>query len=63
MHFATDPPFSVDAGKRQVAAAVGEEAFKESVAGIAHPGDLEAFLRDRMWTPAQQKAREQPSKI
>ena len=49
--------------EEQVAVAVGEAAFKEGVAGVAHPGDLEAFLRDRMWTPAQQKAREQPSKI
>lgn len=57
------PPFGGGLGKRQVAAAVGQEAFKEGVAGIAQPGDLEAFLRDRMWTPAQQKAREQSSKI
>lgn len=36
----------------QVATAVAEEAFAEGVAGIAKPGDIEAYLADRMWVPS-----------
>lgn len=35
--------------------AVAEEAFSEGIAGIEKPDDLETFLKDRMWTPAQQQ--------
>ena len=38
---------------------MAEEAFKEGVAGIDRPEDLQAFLKARMWTPGQQKVLEQ----
>ncbi len=44
---------------RQVAVAVAEDAFKEGVAGIEKPADLEGFLRDRMWSPSKQRDLEQ----
>jgi len=43
----------------KVAVAVAEEAFKEGVAAIDRPDDLQAFLKDRMWDPSQQTALEQ----
>lgn len=43
----------------KVATAVAEDAFKEGVAGINRPEDLETFLKDRMWSPLKQKAMEQ----
>lgn len=38
---------------------MAEDAFKEGVAGINRPEDLETFLKDRMWSPLKQKAMEQ----
>lgn len=38
---------------------MAEEAFKEGVAAIDRPDDLQAFLKDRMWDPSQQTALEQ----
>ena len=36
----------------QVATAVGEAAFKDGVAQIERPDDLEAYMADRMWCAA-----------